>query len=113
MNINGLRMLMDSKDIYTVMERGDKKSCDIYCTIFPEGITVDHELEEIIDAMSEVIYGNQQDIDNANSGMDGFISGCRINSWSCDINIEPFSGDGGDHSAVGSNTFCYGNWKQV
>ena len=47
------KLLMDLKDVYAVMSRGPKET-DIYCTIFPEGITVDHNFDDILASMEHM-----------------------------------------------------------
>lgn len=52
------QLLMDAADIFALMSRGPKET-DVYCTIFPEGITVDHAFDEIVDVLESMIQTNE------------------------------------------------------
>lgn len=47
MSIGKERLYMDMRDLYAVMERPGGKAVDIYSTLFPDGITVDHTFDEV------------------------------------------------------------------
>lgn len=64
MMVGKQRAVIDLADIYMVMERPGGKSCDIYTSIFPEGLTVDHELESIMTTIEEIADGKNGDDSN-------------------------------------------------
>lgn len=48
------QLLLDAADIFALMSRGPKET-DVYCTSFPEGITVDHSFSEIVDVLEQMM----------------------------------------------------------
>jgi hypothetical protein len=52
---------MDMSDLYAAVSRGNMT--DLYTTIFPEGITVDEEITEIMTKHAEATYANISDKD--------------------------------------------------
>jgi hypothetical protein len=60
--IKGEWVYMDMKDLYGAISRGD--STDLYTTIFPEGITVDATLAEVMDKHTGAFYEDVSDKDD-------------------------------------------------
>lgn len=56
------RMLLDAKDVYNVLERSAKE-CDLYTTVFPEGITIDHGFETVVESLAEALCAQPEEED--------------------------------------------------
>ena len=49
------RMYMDARDVYGILERKGSKDCDIHTTLFPDGITVRHSFDMLVQAHTEAL----------------------------------------------------------
>ena len=73
------RVFMDMRDIYAVWERPDKKGCDVYTALFPDGVTIDHPFDLIINTYQEVMNDADQDgeLESPDGDGDG-DAGCAL-----------------------------------
>lgn len=73
-------LFMDARDIYAAISNGPDAT-DIYTVMFPEGITVDETIEEVMNKHMEALYNediSSEDDEDEPSGDDDNSDSCRF-----------------------------------
>lgn len=94
--IKGEWVYMDMRDLYAAVSRGP--ATDLYTTIFPEGITVDEPITEVMTRHMEAMHAEISSEDDTDEPLSNDFDGDSDSN--CSISFEPDSDSGIDGTFV-------------
>lgn len=99
MKIGKEKIYLDFQDLISLISRGDNAT-DVYTAMFPDGITVDHPLEDVIATHFELMTNAEEDSDEGDDGEDGE---CADDGAGPDGGLRDGSGVGGESDGGDGN----------